>query len=89
MSEDPTRRHLPAPELPRPDEPAAPKNPSLQIDEHGIAAMAPGDVADQVRQAREATGDRRLLIGPGCVVLVATPIENLQAAVAAAREPRA
>jgi uroporphyrinogen decarboxylase len=57
------------------------------IDEHGIADMTPEDVRAQVRQAREATGDRRLLIGPGCVITVATPMENLQAAVAAAREP--
>jgi uroporphyrinogen decarboxylase len=56
------------------------------IDEHGIASMTADEVRAQVRDAREATGDRRLLIGPGCVALVATPEENLRAAVEAARE---
>ena len=37
MSEDPTRRHLPDPEPPSPGEPSAPRNPSLEIDDHGIA----------------------------------------------------
>jgi uroporphyrinogen decarboxylase len=55
------------------------------IDEKGIAGMTPAEVAAQVQDAREASGDRRLLVGPGCVILVATPEANLQAAVAAAR----
>lgn len=55
------------------------------IDEKGIAAMTPSEVTAQVRNARESTGDTRLLVGPGCVILVATPEANLQAAVAAAR----
>lgn len=55
------------------------------IDEHGIASMSADEVRAQVREARAATGDRRLLIGPGCVALVATPEENLRAAVEAAR----
>lgn len=55
------------------------------IDEHGIATMSVDDVREQVQEARKAAGDRRLLIGPGCVALVATPEENLRAAVAAAR----
>jgi 3-hydroxyacyl-CoA dehydrogenase/enoyl-CoA hydratase/3-hydroxybutyryl-CoA epimerase len=37
MTQDPSRRHLPAPEPPRLVETPAPRNPSLQIDEHGIA----------------------------------------------------
>jgi uroporphyrinogen decarboxylase len=57
------------------------------IDEQGIAVASPRAVRNQVRQARDAAQDRRLLVGPGCVIAVATPIENLQAAVAAAREP--
>jgi uroporphyrinogen decarboxylase len=57
------------------------------IDEHGIAVASPRAVRNQVRQARDAAEDRRLLIGPGCVIAVATPVENLQAAVEAAREP--
>jgi uroporphyrinogen decarboxylase len=56
------------------------------IDEHGIATMTHDEVREQVRQARAATGDRRLLIGPGCVILTATPEANLRAAVEAARE---
>jgi uroporphyrinogen decarboxylase len=58
------------------------------IDEHAIATMVPEEVRAQVREARIATGDRRLLIGPGCVILVTTPRENLRAAVEAARQPR-
>jgi uroporphyrinogen decarboxylase len=54
------------------------------IDEHGIATMSADDVRAQVADARASTGDRRLLIGPGCVILVATPAANLRAAVAAA-----
>lgn len=57
------------------------------IDEHGIAVASPRAVRNQVRQARDAAQDRHLLVGPGCVIAVATPVENLQAAVAAAREP--
>lgn len=55
------------------------------LDEKGIAGMTPAEVTAQVRDARDVTGDCRLLVGPGCVILVATPQENLQAAVAAAR----
>jgi uroporphyrinogen decarboxylase len=55
------------------------------IDERSIATMSAQRAAAQVRDARKATGDRRLLIGPGCVILVATPDENLLAAVEAAR----
>lgn len=53
------------------------------IDEKGIAAMSADDVARQVQDARQAAADRRLLVGPGCVILVATPEENLKAAVQA------
>jgi uroporphyrinogen decarboxylase len=56
------------------------------IDEKGIAGMTPSEVTAQVQDAREAAADRRLLVGPGCVILVATPEANLQAAVAAARD---
>ncbi|RIK38553.1 MAG: uroporphyrinogen decarboxylase [Chloroflexi bacterium] len=58
------------------------------IDEHGIASMTPDDVRAQVLDARASAGDRRLLIGTGCVALVATPAANIRAAVAAARETR-
>lgn len=56
------------------------------IDEKGIATMSASDVERQVRLAREDAGDRHLLIGPGCVILVATPEENLAAAVRSARQ---
>ncbi|HLT18989.1 MAG TPA: uroporphyrinogen decarboxylase family protein [Thermomicrobiales bacterium] len=56
------------------------------IDEKGIADMTPEQVREQVLDARRQAGDRRLLIGPGCVALVATPEENLKAAVQAARQ---
>ena len=55
------------------------------IDEKAVAMMSASAVADQVRDARAQAQDRRLLIGPGCVALVATPEENLQTAVVAAR----
>jgi len=55
------------------------------IDEKGIATMSRPQTYEQVSEARAATGDRRLLVGPGCVILVATPEENLAAAVEAAR----
>lgn len=58
------------------------------IDEQGIATMTPEAVRNQVREARRATDDRSLLLGPGCVILTATPQENLLAAVDAAKQPR-
>jgi uroporphyrinogen decarboxylase len=56
------------------------------IDEKAVATMTPEQVREQVLDARAQAGDRRLLIGPGCVALVATPEDNLKAAVAAARQ---
>lgn len=58
------------------------------VDERGIAAMSPDEVRDQVREARVSTGDRHLMIAPGCVILVATPEANLKAAVEATKAPR-
>lgn len=55
------------------------------IDEHGIATMSDAEVEVQVQDAREAAGDRLLLIGPGCVVLVATPEARLASAVRSSR----
>lgn len=57
------------------------------IDEKGIATMSAAEVANQVRDARRQAGDKRLLVGPGCVALVATPEANLRAAIQASREP--
>ena len=55
------------------------------INEKAIAGMtAEADAAD-VAQAREATGNRRLMIAPGCVIPIATPEANLRAAVDAAK----
>ncbi len=56
------------------------------IDEKAVATMSADEVAAQARDARTQAGDRRLLIGPGCVALVATPEANLKAAVEAARQ---
>lgn len=56
------------------------------IDEQGIASMTPDEVRAQVHDAREQTGDRRLLLGPGCVIATTTPEANLLAAVEAAKE---
>jgi uroporphyrinogen decarboxylase len=56
------------------------------IDEKSVATMTAAQVAEQVLDARTQSRDRRLLVGPGCVALVATPEDNLRAAVAAARQ---
>jgi len=58
------------------------------VDEHGIVSMTSDAVREQVFDARDAANGRRLLIGPGCVVPVATPVVNLAALVGAAREQR-
>jgi uroporphyrinogen decarboxylase len=58
------------------------------LDEHGMLSMSAAKVAAQVDDARASGNDRRLLVGPGCVITVATPGENLQAAVAAAKIAR-
>lgn len=55
------------------------------IDEKGIVSMQVVEAADQVSDTRAQTADRRILIGPGCVIPVATPTENIQAAAGAAR----
>jgi uroporphyrinogen decarboxylase len=55
------------------------------IDEKAIATMSPLDADRQTRDALRQADGRRLLIGPGCVIPVATPEENLLAAVRAAR----
>lgn len=56
------------------------------IDEKAIATMSVAEVEAQVANAREVTEDRGILIGPGCVIPVATPAENLAAAVRSARQ---
>jgi 3-hydroxyacyl-CoA dehydrogenase/enoyl-CoA hydratase/3-hydroxybutyryl-CoA epimerase len=54
MTEDPSRRHLAAPEPPELGEPPAPDNPSLQIDEHGIAWVTFDDPARKVNVLDES-----------------------------------
>jgi len=56
------------------------------IDEKAIVSMSAEEVEKQVRSAREMASDRHLLIGPGCVVPVATPVANLASAVRSARQ---
>lgn len=55
------------------------------IDEKGIVTMTREEAEQQTESARREAADRRLLIGPGCVVPVATPQENLTAVVQTAR----
>jgi hypothetical protein len=40
-----------------------------------------------VRDAVAQTGGRRLVIGPGCVVAVAAPPQNIRAVIEEARRP--
>lgn len=58
------------------------------VDEQGMADLTVAEVRAQVLDAREQAADRHLLVGPGCVIRTATPMAQLQAAVAAAREAR-
>jgi len=56
------------------------------LEESRTLAGGPADaIAAQVRDAIAQTGGRRLMIGPGCVLLVATPPAHVRAAVDAAR----
>lgn len=56
------------------------------INEHGaLAAGATDAVAAEIREAREQTGDRGLVLGPGCVVPIAVGEPAIRAAVEAAR----
>jgi uroporphyrinogen decarboxylase len=55
------------------------------VNEKAIATMSPDAVREDVREAREATNDLRLMIGPGCVIPIATPEANLLAAVEEAK----
>jgi uroporphyrinogen decarboxylase len=44
-----------------------------------VAASAPEDVADEVRDAIAQTGGTRLIIAPGCVIPTTAPERNLEA----------
>lgn len=53
-----------------------------------LAPGSPAEVVAAVRAARRATGDRRLIVGAGCVLRLDTPEENLAAVRAALLVPR-
>jgi len=56
------------------------------IEENRTLTRGPHDaIRAEVRDAIAQTGGRRLMIGPGCVLLVATPDAHIRAAVDAAR----
>jgi uroporphyrinogen decarboxylase len=56
------------------------------VEENRILTRGPQDaIGAEVRDAIAQTGGRRLMIGPGCVLLVATPDAHIRAAVDAAR----
>jgi len=56
------------------------------VEENRTLARGPLEaIRAEVRDAIAQTGGRRLMIGPGCVLLVATPDANIRAAVDAAR----
>ena len=55
------------------------------IEENRTLAGGPADaIGAEVRDAIDQTGGRRLMVGPGCVLLVATPEAHIRAAVDAA-----
>jgi uroporphyrinogen decarboxylase len=56
------------------------------LEENRTLTRGPIDsIQAEVRDAVAQTGGRRLMIGPGCVLLVATPEAHIRAAVDAAR----
>jgi uroporphyrinogen decarboxylase len=56
------------------------------VEENRTLTRGPHDaIRDEVRDAIAQTGGRRLMIGPGCVLLVATPDAHIRAAVDAVR----
>jgi uroporphyrinogen decarboxylase len=56
------------------------------VEENRTLTRGPQDaIRAEVRDAIAQTGGRRLMIGPGCVLLVATPDAHIRAAVDAAR----
>jgi uroporphyrinogen decarboxylase len=68
---------------------AQPKFPKLLVggleENRTLTAGPTGAIAAEVRDAVAQTGGRRLMIGPGCVLLIDTPEAHLRAAVDAAR----
>jgi uroporphyrinogen decarboxylase len=57
------------------------------LDRDLLATGSPEEVAEQVRDAQQQTGGRRLILAPACVVHPETPDANMQAVVQAARTP--
>lgn len=55
------------------------------IDEKGVAEMTPNQADEQTQLARREARDRRILIGPGCVIPVAARLETLVSVVQSAR----
>lgn len=55
------------------------------LDRDLLANGSAEEVAEQVRDAQQQTGGRRLILAPACVVPTETPEANLQAVVEAAR----
>jgi uroporphyrinogen decarboxylase len=56
------------------------------IDHNGIFRTGtPEEAEEQILKAIEEAGTRRLVVAPGCVITVDTPIENIQAVVDAVR----
>jgi uroporphyrinogen decarboxylase len=56
------------------------------LERHLLADGSPEEVIGQVRDARQQTGGRRLILSSNCVLYPTTPDANLQAAVRAAHE---
>ncbi len=55
------------------------------IDDQAIEASSAEEAAGQARDALTATGGWPMMLAPGCVIPVATPLENVAAIVQAAR----
>ncbi len=53
------------------------------IDRHAFAESSPEDVRASIRDAREQTNDRGVIVSTGCVTLTTTPEANIDAARAA------
>ena len=56
------------------------------IHEQQIATMTPDEAAAQARDAVAALSGRHLMVGPGCVIPIATPEANIAAVIRAVRE---
>jgi uroporphyrinogen decarboxylase len=55
------------------------------IHEKEIATMTADEVAAQAKDAVTATGGRHMMVGPGCVIPINTPAENIAAVFSAVR----